>query len=161
MNGGEQPTIWRYLWSEAAILALITALIYYAAYLFEKGMLVANGISFQLAIVTTELMLLGVAPIALWGIHPPKGLASSFVSHVVAGLSFPVEPREDRADNKHHKKKYPPRDQANEQHVSDHCFFPSRQIKCLNSIPISASPTTGAMTGQRIKENRRKQLRLR
>jgi hypothetical protein len=63
-----RPSVWRYLWSEAAILALITALIYYAAYLFETAMLVANGISFQLAIVTKESMLLGVAPVALGGV---------------------------------------------------------------------------------------------
>jgi hypothetical protein len=64
----EQPTVWRYLWSEAAILALITALIYYAAYQFETAMLIANGISLQLAIVTKESMLLGVAPIVLLGV---------------------------------------------------------------------------------------------
>jgi hypothetical protein len=68
MGTSENGSILRFFWSEAAILALITAVIYGAGYWFETAFLVANGVSFQLAIVTKESMLLGVAPVALFGV---------------------------------------------------------------------------------------------
>jgi hypothetical protein len=64
----QRPTVWRYLWSEAAILALITGLIYYAAYLFEMALLIAHGVSFQLAIVTRESLFLSVVPLGAFGV---------------------------------------------------------------------------------------------
>jgi hypothetical protein len=47
----------------------------------------------------------------------------SLVSHVVVGLSFPVEPGEDRADNKHHKQKYSSHNQASEQYILGYLFL--------------------------------------
>jgi hypothetical protein len=61
----EERTVWSYIWSEAAIVALITGLLYYSAYLFEVAFLLTDGISFQLAIVTKESLLMSVAPLGL------------------------------------------------------------------------------------------------